>query len=83
MGAQPQRFADKLNAELEARGWGRRTLARALTGENGAKMESTRRTVNEWLGGYVTPKPESRRRVENVLGLKAGTLDDETEDVAA
>lgn len=69
-------FAQKLRAELVARGMGVRTLARALDPDH---IERQRRNVNKWLRGTV-PTQSSRDAVTDALGLERGSLDDDEED---
>ena len=64
-----QKFGVWLTAELEKRGWGKRTLARKLAGPGASltKIDHTRRNVTEYAAGRVNPSSEARRNIAKAL----------------
>lgn len=70
-------FARRVGAELDARGWGIRTLARRLEPSN---PEWARRNLTRWLIEGVTPRSaETRRRVAEALGINPDDFEDDEE----
>lgn len=68
---------------MSRRGWGFRTLAKALAGEGAThdQIETQRRAVRRWLGQTkASPSQANRRRVAVALGLDEHAFDDDEED---
>jgi transcriptional regulator with XRE-family HTH domain len=74
-----QKFAARLSQELKVKGWGNRTLARALAKEpKGHKqIENARAQVREYMRGEINPSPRKRREIAVALGLAPNALDEE------
>ena len=69
-------FGEKLQAEMDARGMGARTLARLLDPGN---VEQERRSIRRYLGG-MTPQARNRNRIEDALGLERGALEPDADE---
>lgn len=74
-------FHQTVELEMSRRGWGARTLARALAGEGASheRIETERKVVRRWLGG-AQPSPANKSRVAVALGLPEDTFDDAEEE---
>lgn len=64
-------FADWLREQLEARGWGARTLARRI---DPAKPEVPRRAINRYLHDGSMPTPEYVAKIAAALEVPAESL---------
>lgn len=74
-------FHTTVKLEMSRRGWGVRTVARALAGSEATheQVEIERRSVRRWLKG-ARPSQVNRRRVAVALGLPEDTFDDADEE---
>lgn len=75
-------FKDKLQAELDSRGWGVRTLARQMANGRPERVESQRRQLRKYLEPQpVMPTQMTRHAIEDALGVERDALkpDDEEE----
>lgn len=74
-------FHSTVKLEMSQRGWGIRTLAKALAGRAATheQVEIERRAVRRWLKGSM-PSQANRRRVAVALGLREETFDDAEEE---
>ena len=52
-----------------------REVARRLEARSAVKRESWRRMVRRYIHQHQPPKPETRRLLEDALGLEPGALD--------
>ena len=77
-----ERFAARLSHELSLKGWGNRTLAKALAKDpkGHRQIENARTQIRQYLRGKVNPSPSTRREIATALGLEPTALDEE-EDV--
>lgn len=82
---RPGSFAAKLDSELQARGLGRRTLARKLSeGRGGAQsVDTLRGLLQKYLRGEVVPTARSRHEIEDALGCKRDALEPDDDDEEA
>lgn len=74
-----QRFAARLEQELARKGWGNRTLARAIAKDpkGHRQVENARKAVQQYLRAEINPSPTTRRKIAVALGLAPNALDDE------
>ncbi len=87
----PRDFSQKLRAELNARDWGLRTLARAMAARENAqgngRVESLRRQLKRYVtdANPVLPSAASRESIEDALGMERDSLkaDEDDEEAAA
>lgn len=76
-------FHQTVQLEMSRRGWGMRTLAKKLAGEQATheQIEVERRVVRRWLSKGAMPSQANRRRVAVALDLPEQMFDaDEEED---
>lgn len=71
-------FHTTVQLEMSRRGWGLRTLARTLAGDDATheQVEVERRAVRRWLTKGANPSQANRRRVAAALGLPEQMFDD-------
>lgn len=74
-------FHSTVVLEMRRRGWGIRTLAKALAGRGATheQIEVERRSVRRWLQGSL-PSQANRRRVAVALDLPQEIFDDDSEE---
>lgn len=81
---QSRTFQVKLQAELDRRGWGVRTLARKMgAGQTPERVESIRRQLRKYLRGAspVVPSAATRHAIEDAFGdLERDSLKPDADD---
>lgn len=69
----PTAFSEWLSDELQARGWGIRTLARKA---NPGNPEQARRALNRYIHQGMKPTDENRRMIARGFGISESDLPD-------
>lgn len=72
-----RRFATRLRTHLDDQQVSVRELARRIAPDN---LEPTRRRLNKYLAGEITPRPENRAEIAAHLGLEPDAFEDEEEE---
>jgi hypothetical protein len=75
--ARAEWFAKELQGELQAKGWGVRTLARHWRPQS---VEPSRRALHRYLAGEHLPQQAIRVELAEILGLPGDRFEPDEED---